>query len=149
MNTTNTAQGSGAMKRTLNPRIKPAFGKADPVGTEITGRIVRIDEEQDRDWVTRAPVFLTDGVIPKTTPILILQTDGTARTVGPGLRKLYRRTGVRDALIEALDTAGITEPQVDGIVWMKFAALGDPPAENFSAPKLFDATYEPSIDQAA
>jgi hypothetical protein len=133
------------MRAAMNPKIKAAFTGSDPIGTAVKGFIIRIEEEQDKDWVTKAPKVDRDGT-PVMTPVLILQTDGTTRAVGPGLRKLWLRSGQRDAILEAVVDAGAREPAVGGLVSMTFAGLGTPANVNFSPPKRYDATYTPPVD---
>jgi hypothetical protein len=139
---------AGTLKQAMNPRIRTAFGKNDPAGTEIAGRIVRFEEEPELHFVTKQPKLNDDGT-PRMVAVLIVQTDGSTRKVGPGLRKLYLRSGVADAVINACDVAGVDQPALDGHVQIRFIGLGEPPAPNFAAPKLFEAVYEPPFDQAA
>ncbi|WP_433622751.1 hypothetical protein [Nocardia sp. CA-120079] len=136
------------MHAAMNPKIKAAFAGSDPIGTEVSGYITRIEEEQDKDWVTKKPKLDRDGK-PVMIPVLILQTDGTQRAVGPGLRKLWMRSGVRDAVLEAVLDAGTREPAVSAFLRIIFADLGTPANVNFRPPKLYQATYTPPTDTGA
>ncbi|MGW0252607.1 DUF2786 domain-containing protein [Nocardia goodfellowii] len=138
----------GTMRHAFTPRTRAAFGRNSEPGTEVSGHIVTIEEEPDRDFHTKAPKFNEDGT-PRMVPILIIQTVGATKPYGPGLRKMWIRSGIADALIGACLDAGTPKPAVGGKVRIRFEGLGEPPARNFAAPKLCSATYEPSIDQEA
>ncbi|WP_280442683.1 hypothetical protein [Nocardia brasiliensis] len=132
------------MHAAMNPKIKPAFAGSDPIGTEAAGLIIRIEEEQDKDWVTKKPAFDRRTGAPLMTPVVILQTDGTTRSVGPGLRKLWLRSGIRDAVLEAVLDAGAREPAVGAFLQITFTGIGTPANVNFRPPKHYTATYTPS-----
>ncbi|MEU8900685.1 hypothetical protein AB0C65_32805 [Nocardia sp. NPDC048505] len=138
----------GTMRYAFTPRTRAAFGRNSEPGTEIKFHIVAIEEEPDRDFHTKAPKFNEDGT-PRMVPILIIQTDGTTKPYGPGLRKMWVRSGIADALIGACLDAGTRKPEVGGRGTIRYEGLGEPPARNFAAPKLYSATYEPPIDQEA
>ncbi|MFC9438971.1 hypothetical protein [Nocardia sp. NPDC057030] len=131
------------MHAAMNPKIKPAFAGSDPIGTEVSGFVIRIEEEQEKDWVTKKPAVDRRTGAPIMVPVVILQTDGTTRRVGPGLRKLWMRSGVRDAILEAVLDAGAREPAAGAFLRITFSGLGTPVNVNFRPAKLFDATYTP------
>ncbi|QBS43574.1 hypothetical protein [Nocardia sp. CS682] len=131
------------MHAAMNPKIKPAFAGSDPIGTEVSGFIIRIEEEQEKDWVTKKPAFDRRTGAPMMVPVLILQTDGTTRRVGPGLRKLWMRSGIRDAILEAILDVGAREPAVDAFLRISFSSVGAPANVNFRPPKYYTATYTP------
>jgi hypothetical protein len=152
MNTTKAKPSRPAsdstMKHAFTPRTRAAFGRNTPPGTEVTGYIVVMEEEPDLDFHTKAPKLNPDGT-ERMVPVLIIQTDGTTRPYGQGLRKLWVRSGIADALIGACMDAGATRTAVGGKVRIRFEGLGEPPAPSFAAPKLYSASYEPPVDQEA
>lgn len=142
------AATSGTLRQALNPRARAGFGRASQPGAEVAGYIVTMEEEPSLDYHTKAPKFDADGN-EIMVPILIIQTDGTLKPYGQGLRKVWIRSGIADALIGACLDAGVTHPAVGGKVRIRYEGDGEPPAKNFAAPKLYSATYEPPVDQEA
>ncbi|WP_227982705.1 DUF2786 domain-containing protein [Nocardia spumae] len=140
--------GDTTMSKAFTPRTRAAFNRNSEPGTQIEGVIVAIEEEPDLDYRTRAPKLDANGN-ERMVPILIVQTDGTTKPYGQGLRKVWVRTGIADALIGACMDAGATRTVVGGKVRIRYEGLGEPPAPNFSAPKLYTASYQPPIDQEA
>ncbi|QIS19576.1 DUF2786 domain-containing protein [Nocardia terpenica] len=136
----------GTLRQAFNPRARAAFGRNTEPGTEITFYIVAIEEELDLDYYTKAPKLDDEGN-ERMVPILILQTDGSTKPYGPGLRKLWVRSGVADALIGACLDADVEQVAVGGTGRIRYDGLGEPPAPNFSAPKLYSAVYEPPDGQ--
>ncbi|KZM73290.1 DUF2786 domain-containing protein [Nocardia terpenica] len=136
----------GTLRQAFSPRARAAFGRNTEPGTEITFYIVAIEEEPDLEYHTKAPKLDADGN-ERTIPILIIQTDGSTKPYGPGLRKLWVRTGVADALIGACLDAGVEQVAIGGTGRIRYDGLGEPPAPNFSAPKLYSAVYEPPDGQ--
>lgn len=145
---TSRPASDGTMRHAFTPRTRAAFGRNTPPGTEVTGYIVAIEEEPDLDYHTKAPKLDADGN-ERMVPILIIQTDGSTKPYGQGLRKLWVRTGIADALIGACLDAGATHTRIGGKIRIRYEGLGEPPAPNFSAPKLYTAVYEPPIDEEA
>ncbi|MFC9897288.1 hypothetical protein ACFVMC_26670 [Nocardia sp. NPDC127579] len=146
--TKHRAASDGTLHHAFTPRTRAAFTRNSEPGSEITGYIVAMEEEPDRDFYTKAPKLNEDGT-ERMVPILIIQTDGTTKPYGPGLRKLWVRSGIADALIGACLDIGTRKPAVGGKVRIRFEGLGEPPARNFAAPKLYSATYEPPVDEEA
>ncbi|MGW0245526.1 DUF2786 domain-containing protein [Nocardia goodfellowii] len=138
----------GTLRNAFTPRTRAAFSRNSEPGTEISGYIIAIEEEPDRDFHTKAPKLNEDGT-ERMIPILIIQTDGGTKPYGPGLRKLWVRSGIADALIGACLDVGTQRADVGGKVRIRYEGLGEPPARNFAAPKLYSAVYEPPIDQEA
>ncbi|MFE3229875.1 DUF2786 domain-containing protein [Nocardia sp. NPDC059228] len=138
----------GTLRNAFTPRTRAAFGRNAKPGTEVTGYIVAMEEEPELDFHTKALKLNADGT-ERMVPILILQTDGTTKPYGAGLRKLWVRSGIAAALIEACFDAGATAPALGGKIRIRYEGLGEPPAENFSAPKLYTADYQPPLDQEA
>lgn len=136
------------MRQAFTPRTRAAFGRNSEPGAEVNGYIVAIEEEPDLDYHTKAPKLDADGN-ERMIPILIIQTDGGTKPYGNGLRKLWVRTGIADALIGACLDAGAQHAAVGGQVRIRYEGLGDPPAPKFAAPKVYSAVYEPPIDQEA
>ncbi|WP_280254640.1 DUF2786 domain-containing protein [Nocardia wallacei] len=137
----------GTLRQAFTPRTRAAFGRNSQPGTELTGYIVAIEEEPDLHFHTKAPKLDANGN-ELMVPILIVQTDGTTKPYGAGLRKLWVRTGIADALIGACLDAGAKRAAVGGKVRIRYQGEGEPPAPNFAAPKLYSATYEPPIEEA-
>ncbi|MEV5652918.1 DUF2786 domain-containing protein [Nocardia sp. NPDC052254] len=133
--------GDTTMSKAFTPRTRAAFNRNSEPGTQIDGVIIAIEEEPDLDYRTRAPKLDADGN-ERMVPILIVQTDGTTKPYGQGLRKVWVRTGIADALIGACMDAGATRTLVGGKVRIRYEGLGEPPAKNFSAPKLYTADYQ-------
>ncbi|MGA4786760.1 DUF2786 domain-containing protein [Nocardia sp. AB354] len=133
--------GDTTMSKAFTPRTRAAFNRNSEPGAQIEGIIVAIEEEPDLDYRTRAPKLDADGN-ERMVPILIVQTDGTTKPYGQGLRKVWVRTGIADALIGACMDAGVTRTVVGGKVRIRYEGLGEPPAPNFSAPKLYTAVYQ-------
>ncbi|WP_433600742.1 DUF2786 domain-containing protein [Nocardia sp. CA-135953] len=140
--------GDTTLSKAFTPRTRAAFNRNSEPGAQIDGYIVAIEEEPDLDYRTRAPKLDADGN-ERMVPILIVQTDGTTKPYGQGLRKVWVRTGIADALIGACMDAGATRTVVGGKVRIRYEGLGEPPAPNFSAPKLYTAIYEPPVGQEA
>lgn len=144
----NRRASDGTIRNAFTPRTRAAFGRTTEPGTEVTGTIVAMEEEPDLDFHTKAPKFNPDGT-ERMIPVLILQTDGTTKPYGSGLRKMWVRSGIADALIGACLESGAARPAIGGKVRIRYEGHGEPPAPNFAAPKIYQATYEPPIDQEA
>ncbi|MEV6769942.1 DUF2786 domain-containing protein [Nocardia sp. NPDC051030] len=140
------AASDGTMRHAFTPRTRAAFGRTSEPGTEVTGRIIAIEEEPDLDFHTKAPKLNADGT-EHMIPVLILQTDGTTKPYGAGLRKLWMRTGIADAIIGACYDTDVERPAIGGALRIRYEGLGEPPATNFAAPKLYTATYQPPDEQ--
>ncbi|NUS44431.1 MAG: hypothetical protein HOQ24_12165 [Mycobacteriaceae bacterium] len=125
---------------------RAAFGRNSQPGDEILFHIVRIDQEPDTDYVTKAVKKDDDGN-PIMVATMIVQTDGSTRVTGQGLRKLWIRSGIADALVEACVAAGVRTPVVGGSGVLRYLGEGEPYGSRRVAPKLFEATYQPPIDQ--
>ncbi|WP_326312109.1 hypothetical protein [Nocardia sp. CDC153] len=138
----------GTMRHAFTPRTRAAFGRNDEPGTQIAGYIVAIDEEPDLDFHTKAPKLNADGT-ERMIPVYLIQTDGSTKPYGAGLRKLWMRTGVADAIVEACLDAGHEQAALGGWLQIRYEGLGEPPATNFAAPKLYTATYKPPNMQEA
>lgn len=144
----NRKASDGTIRNAFTPRTRAAFGRTTEPGTEVAGYIVAMEEEPDLDFHTKAPKLNPDGT-ERMIPVLILQTDGTTKPYGSGLRKMWVRTGIADALIGACLDAGADRPAVGGKVRIRYEGSGEPPAPNFAAPKIYRATYDPPIGQEA
>ncbi|QLY33278.1 DUF2786 domain-containing protein [Nocardia huaxiensis] len=137
----------GTLRDAFTPRTRAAFGRNTAPGTAVAGYIVAIVEEPDLDFYSKAPKLNPDGT-QQMVPVLIIQTDGGTKPYGGGLRKLWMRTGIADAIIGACHDAGTERTAVGGKLRICFEGLGEPPAPNFTAPKLYSATYEPPQQEA-
>ncbi|MBY8861126.1 DUF2786 domain-containing protein [Nocardia sp. CA2R105] len=138
----------GTLRNAFNPRARAGFGRTSEPGAEVNGYIVAMEEEPDLDYYTKAPKLDADGN-ELMVPILIIQTDGSNKPYGQGLRKVWVRTGIADALIGACLDAGVNRTAIGGKVRIRYEGLGEPARANFAAPKLYTAVYEPPIDEEA
>lgn len=88
-----------------------------PVGTTYSGTILAVHPpEQQTDVVTKMPVFKKDGVTPKMSVRIDLQTNlrDPSDPDDDGRRGLYVQGWMQGAIGDALRKAGANEPEVGG-----------------------------------
>lgn len=123
----------------------PPF-KFDEVGRTIKGRIVALDQNQQRDFVTGEPKVWKDGN-PVMQAIVTLDTGETDDDIedDDGLRRIFVASkAMREAIRDAIRAAGRTAPEIGGTLTVKHTGLGEA-ERGMNAPKLYKAKYEAPV----
>lgn len=76
----------------------------EKVGQQVEGEVLAIDQKQDTDFTTKAPVFWPDGR-PKMVPIFTIQTSIRDSDEDDGIRAIWARAGIFTAIRKALQEA--------------------------------------------
>lgn len=119
-------------------------------GDSVTGFIVRMDTQQQTDPVTKEIKTWKDGT-PRLQVRIVLQTEerDPQDEDDSGLRAIYVRGQMRDAVAEAVRSVGAQEPLKGGKLRVTYVGLGAAPAGALNAPKQYEALYRAPVGQAA
>ncbi len=130
-----------AIQEFLSAGSAPPAIKFPVVGTEVSGTINGAPKlVQQRDYKTKALLEWPDGQPKMQLVIPLLLDDGTKGS-------LYVKSGLRDALHDALDDAGVQEPAMGGHLTVSY--VGDEPVEGVaSMAKIYQMEYRPPATPA-
>jgi hypothetical protein len=118
--------------------------KFPKTGSVVSGTIVGEPRlEQQTEYKTGRPLTWRNGE-PKWQLVAEIQVDQPPEGFNDdGLRSLYLKGQLRDAVAKAVRKAAATELQVGGHLTVEYVADGEPADEGLNAPKLFRAEYRP------
>lgn len=125
--------------------VTGAFGKGDPVGKTVSGRIVAADVQQVRDIKTSDLEFWDgDPTQPKLQVRVIVQTDARDDEKDDGQRAIYVKWwgGQRAALLTALREAEDDDVHVGGHFTATFTHEIPSDQRGMSPTKVFEFTYQ-------
>jgi hypothetical protein len=114
-------------------------------GTKVIGEIVDTATTQQTDFKTGELKFWKDGN-PKMQAVITLQTDERDPEVpdDDGKRRLFVSSWrMRDAIRDAIKTAGARHLEHGGKLAVQFTAIGDDEAGTGNPPKFYAAQYKP------
>ena len=118
--------------------------KFPSVGTVVKGEILETGVSQQRDYGTGELKFWSDGN-PMMQAVLTIQTAerDPEITDDDGQRRLFISSRkMRDAVRDAVKTAGAKTLEVGGTITVQYTGDGEPTG-NGNPPKLYRAKYEP------
>jgi hypothetical protein len=112
-------------------------------GDKVSGRIVSLDMQQQRDFSTGKPKFWNDDENqPMMQLRIILQTELADDKDDDGQRAVYVKGEMQKAVKAALAESGAKQIEEGATLRVKFTGLGAKEG-NLNAPKLYQAQYEP------
>lgn len=120
------------------------------IGTTISGRITeRPTVEQQKDFTTGEPKFWEDGK-PQMQLVVTLATNeiDPANPDDDGSRRVYVKGQMKNAVAQAVRTAGARGLEVGGILSVTYSMDGIAKNPRFNAPKNFTAQYTPAATVA-
>jgi hypothetical protein len=128
----------------------PAF-KFEQIGDKVVGRIVSMNERQQREFGTQKPLFFESGD-PRMEWVITLATESGESG------SLFARGGNYDvgtgqgaamliAIHDAAIVANVTELMVGGQLAVQYTGLSKP-KPGLNPTKLFTAAYQPPAPQA-
>lgn len=112
-------------------------------GTSLSGRITeRPTVEQQRDIKDGTPKFWSDGN-PMNQLVITLQTEqrDPALEEDDGRRRLFVKGQLKNAVADAVRTAGARGLEVGGILTVTYTHDGQATQRGFSPPKQYTASY--------
>jgi hypothetical protein len=120
--------------------------KFDNVGDTVVGHVVDAQPRQDVDFRTKLPSTWEDGR-PKMILVVTLQTDEQDSDEDDGMRKVYARGAMLQAINAAVRRAGVRGLAYGGKLGIKFT--GTEPTNMGSPKKLYSAKYEPPVEMVS
>lgn len=113
------------------------------VGTVVRGTILSKALRQRTDITTREPLFWKDGR-PQQHLVVALQTDERDADIDDddGVRNLYIRFKMREAVQEAVKKAGAKTLEVGGKLAVKCTGQEKPKQRGHNGAKIYRAKYE-------
>lgn len=124
--------------------------KFPTIGTTVGGRITeRPTVEQQKDFTTGEAKFWDDGK-PQMQLVVTLATNeiDPANPDDDGSRRVYVKGQMKNAVAQAVRTAGARGLEVGGILSVTYSADGVAKNPRFNAPKNFTAHYTPAATVA-
>lgn len=126
--------------------------KFEEIGDKTTGRITDCRVTQQTSMEDNSPLTWSDGS-PRTQLVVTLATDERGGDDDDGSRRLYAKGGnyeiasgsgrsMKDAIAEAVKTAGARTLETDGTLTVVYTGVGKKTNRGYSAPKLYKARYE-------
>ncbi|MEO3851726.1 hypothetical protein ABGB09_29560 [Streptomyces sp. B8F3] len=123
-----------------------ASAKFPTIGAAVSGRITeRPVVEQQRDFTTGELKFWDDGK-PMQQLVVTLATAerDPANPEDDGTRRLYVKGQMKNAVAQAVRTAGARGLEVGGVLSVTYARDGQKTNPRFNAPKNYEAQYTPA-----
>lgn len=120
-----------------------AVAKFPEVGDKVVGKVLRYEKRQSKDMATGELKTWEDGT-PVYEVVITLQTEDRDPEIedDDGLRRLFVRGGMLNAVRDALRAARWRQSLVGGTLGVKYVGDGTPSRRGFSAPKQFKAMFE-------
>ena len=123
--------------------------KFDQVGDVVRGRIKSLEKKQQTEFGTGTPLTFDNGD-PMWQVVVTLETDDRDpdRDDDDGLRNLYVKAQMRQAVGEAIRKSGHKGQVVGGMLAVKRLPDG-PPGRYPTGPRQYRAQFEPPAQTAA
>lgn len=120
-----------------------AAAKFPTVGTLIKGTITGAELTQQTDPADGKPKTWDDGN-PRMQMVVTLQTDERDADIDDdeGIRRLFVKGKMLQAVREAVKGAGVKTVEVGGVLAVKYTGDGEKTNPAFNAPKLYAAQYK-------
>jgi hypothetical protein len=112
------------------------------------GTIASLDMQQQRDLKTGAPKNWDDGR-PMMQLRVVLATDAHDDDEDDGLRAVYVRGQMQQAVRDAIKGAGVSIIEAGGILAVQYVGNGEKTNPAFNPPKQYRAKYEPPTKETA
>jgi hypothetical protein len=118
--------------------------KFPEVGTVVKGKVLAQKKQQSKDMASGELKTWDDGS-PMFEIVFTLATDDRDPSLedDDGTRRVFARGQMLKAIGDALRKAHWSAPLVGGHLAVKYAKDGEASRRGFSAPKLYQAIYEP------
>lgn len=116
--------------------------KFEHPGDAIVGRVVSMKVVQQTDFKTKEPMFWKDGS-PRNQLAIGLQTTIRDDADDDGVRMIYARFKLQDAIREACETAR-TKLEIGGELMVAYTGREANYSGDGEPPKLYTATYTPA-----
>jgi hypothetical protein len=118
--------------------------KFPEVGTVVRGKVLAQKKQQSKDMASGELKTWDDGS-PIYEIVFTLATDDCDASLedDDGTRRVFARGQMLKAIGDALRKAHWSAPLVGGHLAVKYAKDGEASRRGFSAPKLYQAIYEP------
>lgn len=119
------------------------------IGTVHAGQIESYEKTQQRDLDTNEPKVWPDGQ-PMWQIVFTIQTDERDDQIDgdDGLRKIYAKAQMLNAIREAVKTSGHAGDLVGGKLAVKYVRQEQPKKRGYSGPKVYAAKFEPPVQTA-
>lgn len=120
-----------------------AAAKFPEIGTVVKGTIVNTEVVQQTDYATGEPKVWSDGK-PMMQAVFTLQTDERDAEIDgdTGMRKLYVKGAMQQAVRDAVKQAGASKIEVGGIIAVQYVADKASEKRGFNPAKQFKAQYK-------
>lgn len=124
--------------------------KFPTIGTTVAGRITeRPTVEQQKDFTTGEAKFWDDGKPQMQLVVTVATNDiDPSNPDDDGARRIYVKGQMKNAVAQAVRTAGARGLEVGGILSVTYSADGVAKNPRFNAPKNFTAHYTPAATVA-
>ncbi|WP_420169038.1 hypothetical protein [Streptomyces violaceoruber] len=124
--------------------------KFPTIGTTVGGRITeRPTVEQQKDFTTGEAKFWDDGKPQMQLVVTVATNDiDPSNPDDDGARRIYVKGQMKNAVAQAVRTAGARGLEVGGILSVTYSADGVAKNPRFNAPKNFTAHYTPAATVA-
>lgn len=124
----------------------------ETVGTVVKGEVSELDTGQQRDYVTKQPLFWGPDRRPTTTvtndpvmqTIITVQTDERDQAIedDDGRRRIYAGgRNIRQAIVDAIRNAGANGIEIGGKLAVKYVSGSG----NTGDPKVYEAQYKDKL----
>lgn len=138
------ARGNEALDFLMGAGVPSA--KFPTIGSKVVGTIESYEKRQERDMDGNKITF--DDGEPKYQLVFTLDTGEEDPTIDDddGMRKLYTKPQMLQAIREAIKKSGHRGDIVGGRLGIVYFEDGEPPRRGFSGPKQFRAKFEPPAE---
>ena len=110
----------------------------------VWGTIVSFDTRQQTAIGSNEPMFWKDGS-PRLQLVITLQTDKVEDDEDDGVRKVYAKGQMIQAIRKAVTAAGERGLANGGKLAIQYVKDGERTQAGFNAPKVYGAKYEPPV----
>lgn len=118
--------------------------KFPEIGAKVSGCVQDTEVKQQTDFDTGAPLFWDDGK-PRMELVVTLETDERDDDDDDGIRKLYVKGQMQQAVADAVRKAGQRGLATGGRLAVKFDGEEAPTKKGRSPKKLYVARYEAPV----
>lgn len=118
--------------------------KFHEVGAKVSGYVQTTEVRQQTDFDTNAPLFWDDGK-PRMELVITIETDERDDDDDDGIRKLYVKGQMQQAIADAVRKAGQRGLAIGGRLAVKFNDEEPPTKKGRSPKKLYVARYEAPV----
>jgi hypothetical protein len=116
--------------------------KFDKIGAEVSGRILSLDLQQQKDFESGELLFWKDGA-PRQQVRIVIETQERDPDIfdDDGSRAIYAKGGLQAAVRDAVRKSGAKTIEVGGHLTVSYVDDGEAPRRGLNAAKIYRATY--------